>query len=326
MGMFSIQIIEYATYLYVRSMSLNDVVDVLRAWFEKDIFSKAVILSHIIKLIDRIPPLEEVTLKFSPNRSGYYAWDGLWMKYKNDNIVLLICLDVVTLDIISYHIAKDENYFSYGELIEKINHYESEILANAKGFLLDGELGLKKQLQKNFPLVPIQLCAFHRYSRIGQIIPFVRARGEDKVIKAKVEKVIFAPTKQEALTSLVELKRYAQEHQQNKKLKEIIGVLKRNFDLLITHFDNPEMSPYNNTLEGFNHLIKRKLRMMKSFKKKNNIDRWIKILLLNYRFHVIKSSYFKNRNGKSPLQLAGVKLPKHFNWIKLLRKNFKIGT
>lgn len=157
-----------------------------------------------------------------------------------------------------------------------------------------------------------QLGAFHKYSRVGQIIPFVRAKGIERVIKRKVEQVIFAPTKKQAILALVSLKRYAEIHQKNKKLRQIIGVLKRNFDLLITHFDNPEMSPYNNVLEGFNHLIKRRLRLMKGFKKEMNIYRWLKLILLDYRFHTIKTSLFKERNGKSPLRISWRSITKTF--------------
>jgi hypothetical protein len=84
------------------------------------------------------------------------------------------------------------------------------------------------------------------------------------------------------------------------------------------------MSPYNNVLEGFNHIIKRKLRLTKGFKKELNIHRWLKLMLLDYRFHIIRSSKFPDRNGKSPLELAEVELPKHYNWITLLRKKSMI--
>lgn len=324
--MFSITMIEYAAFLYLRSLSLNNTIDVIQAWFEREVLSKDILLDHIEQLIDKLPSQEEITSVFDPYRSGYYAWDGLWTKYQGEDIVLLICFDTVTLDLVNYQVAADENYDTYGPLIAQIQRTEPDILAKARGFFLDGELGLLKQLQERFPQIPKQLCAFHKYSRVGQIIPFVRAKGIERVIKRKVEQVIFAPTKKQAILALVSLKRYAEVHQKSKKLRQIIGVLKRNFDLLITHFDNPEMSPYNNVLEGFNHIIKRRLRLMKGFKKEINIYRWLKLILLDYRFHTIKTSLFKERNGKSPLELAGVQLPKHYNWIKLVRKKFKIAT
>jgi len=177
-----------------------------------------------------------------------------------------------------------------------------------------------KQFKEKYSNIPLQLCVFHKYARSGQIIPFIRAKGVDKDVKTMVEEVLFAPTKESALVSLKSLKRYAREHQQNERLRKVVGVLQRNFRLLLTHFDHPEMSPYNNVLEGFNHILKRRIRLMKGFKKDLNVDRWFKFMLLDYRFHKIHSSKFPSRNGKSPLELANTNLPEYHNWITLVRK------
>lgn len=313
--------IEWAAYIYIRSMSLENTCDIVRASFSMDVLSKDILLDHMEKLCDQLPSVSDVTKALKPYRSGYYAWDGTWFKLGREQRVLLICFDVNTLDIVGYHVAFDENYDTYLELIEKIKETEPKTLAQPSGFFSDGELGLLKLLKEQFPKTPLQLCAFHKYSRIGQIVPFVRPKEIDKHIKAMTEDVIFAPTKLHAQKALLKLKRYAQAHQENRKLKKVVGILKRNFDLLLTHFDHPEMSPYNNVLEGFNHIIKRKLRLMKGFKKEQNIDRWLKLILLEYRFHIIRSSKFKSRNGKSPLQLAKVDLPKIYNWLTFVRKN-----
>ena len=180
-----------------------------------------------------------------------------------------------------------------------------------------------KVLKETYPGIPIQLCVFHKYARAGQVVPFVRPKNElDREIKRRVEAVLFAKTKKEAQTELASLDAYAREHGEYEKLKKIVGVLKRNFELLLTHFDNPEMSPYNNTLEGFNYLVKRKTRLMKGFKKEDNIERWLKLILLDWRFHTLSSSEFPDRRGKSPLELAGCDLPKIRNWMTFLRKEY----
>jgi hypothetical protein len=312
--------VNWIGFIYLRSFSLYSTVEIVRSFYEKDYLTKDSVLAHLELLVDRLPDMAGITRLFKPTRSGYYAFDGLWFKFQGENRVLLICFDAVSLDLIGYLIADDENYLTYGRLLILINDSEPGILTGAKGFYADGELGLLKQLKGNYGQVPLQLCVFHKYTRSNQIIPFVRAKGVDKVIKGMLEKVLFAPAKDEAIAALDDLKRYAREHQENDKLKKIVGVLKRNFHLLLTHFDNPEMSPYNNVLEGFNHIIKRKIRLMKGFKKELNMDRWIKFILLDYRFHKVHSSGFKERNGKSPLELAQVKLPKYHNWIDLVRR------
>lgn len=325
--MYSLTLVEFCTFMYLRSLSLNKSLEIMAAYHEKEFLTKKRLLALIVRLIDLLPSHEVITASFHPNRSGYYAFDGVWFKYRGRDFVLLICFDVVTLDLVSYHIARDETYYTYQTLIEKIPEKE-KVTKHIKGIFTDGEPGLLKIIKEHFPHTPTQLCVFHKYTRIKQLIPFRRGSWLDKEIKEQVSKVLFAKSKEEAIANLNSLQRYAQVHQQNKKLKQVIGVLKRNFQLLLTHFDNPEMSPYNNVLEGFNHFLKTRLRLMKGFKKPINISRWIKLILLDYRFHYFKecSYLYKYRNGKCPLQLAQCDLPKYYNWIKFLTKTFKIKS
>ena len=295
--MFVIEMIEYAAFMYLRALSFNNILAILRAWYGKRVFSKNVLIDRIEQLADLIPDNQEVSRWLSVKRSGYFALDGTWLKYRGQDIVLLILFDVQTLDVVSWNVASEESEESYQKLIDQAKW---EIMAYVKGFFCDGDSGLLKALKKNFPGRRIQLCVFHKYSRVGQIISFVLARTEiDKEIKRQTEKILFAPSKREA-----------------------IGVLKRNFDLLLTHFDDPAMSAYNNALEGFNHILKRKLTLMKGFKKQVNINRWLKLILLDWRFHVLSESAFKDRRGKSPLQLAGANLPPIYNWMTFIRKNY----
>ena len=220
----------------------------------------------------------------------------------------------------AWQIAIEETEQSYTKLLKQV---ETETSQNVKGLYCDGDPGLLKALKTQFPETPIQLCVFHKLTRAGQIIPFVRVRNElDREIREKVSAVLFAQTKDEAINNLKELKEFARQHKNHEKLQQVIGALKRNFDLLLTHFDHPEMSPYNNVLEGFNYIIKRKTKLMKGFKKSVNISKWLKLIMLDWRFHRISSSKFPKRNGKSPLELAGCKLPRVYNWLTFVREAF----
>jgi hypothetical protein len=105
--MFDIEIIEQATFMYLRSLSFNSVSDIFRSWYEKDILPKKILLDHIEQLSERLPSNLEITKWLKPVRSGYYALDGTWMKYRGKSFVLLILFDVETLDIINYRIAKE---------------------------------------------------------------------------------------------------------------------------------------------------------------------------------------------------------------------------
>lgn len=319
-GMFDVKVIEQVAFMYLRSISFQSIVAIMQSWFEKRVFSKRILIQHIEYLVDTLPSSSVITAWLKPKRSGYYALDGTWLKYRGKDFVLLIIFDVETLDIVSWQIAIDETYEAYKKLLK--SNYD-EIKIDINGLFCDGDPGLLQALKELFPGVPIQLCVFHKYARAGQIMSFIRIKNEfDREIKQMVKAVLFAQSKQEAIDNLNKLKRFARVHREHQKLKKIIGVLKRNFDLLLTHFDNPEMSPYNNVLEGFNHLVKRKTNLMKGFKKPINISRWIKLIMLDWRFHKITSSIFKERNGKSPLELAGCQLPIMYNWMSFIRKHF----
>lgn len=320
--MYSLAMVEYAAFMYLRSLSFNQVIAILGAYYQQDVFTKDRLVDHIEQVADRIPENERISQWLSPKRGGYYAIDGTWLKYRGRDIVLLILLDVRTLDIVAYKIALKETAESYTKLIQKAF---AEIADGVKGFFCDGDPGLIKAIKAFFPKTPIQLCVFHKYSRVNQIIPFIRPKTElDKEIKERVEKVLFAPAKEQAVEALKNLEQFAKEHEGYDKLKQVIGILKRNFKLLLTHFENPEMSPYNNVLEGFNYIVKRRTRLMKGFKKPINITRWLKLLLLDWRFHLLKETEFKTRRNKSPLQLAEARLPpKIYNWLTFVRKNYK---
>lgn len=183
--------------MYLRSLSLNSVSEIFRSWFDIDVFSKDTLINHIEKYTDQIPGHFQITEWLKPTRSGFYALDGTWLKYRGKDIVLLILLDVKTLDIVSWRISRKETREAYDKLL--VSAY-AEIANDIKGIHCDGDPGLLLAIKDLFPETPIQLCVFHKYSRAGQLIPFIRIKNEtDGEIKRLTERVLFAPTKQEAI-------------------------------------------------------------------------------------------------------------------------------
>jgi transposase-like protein len=248
----------------------------------------------------------------------YVGFDGLWMKHKGEPFVILIAFDTETLDIIGYQISDKESETGWLSLINK---YGKE-LQNLKGIYLDGDLNLIRAVKNNFPNVPIQLCVFHKEIRIGQIIPLVHLKTEeDKWLKEVSKAILYSDSEITALRYLFKLK-IMKTLYPSKKKKEIYGVLNNNFNLMMTHHHYPNMHRTNNVLEGFNGNISQKLDIMRGFKKGMNIDRYLKLLFLNYRFREFHGSRFKHRNGKSPLELAGcTNVPKCHEWIEKHMRN-----
>ena len=110
-----------------------------------------------------------------------------------------------------------------------------EFSLGIKGFFCDGDQGLLALLRERFPKSPVQLCVFHRYARLGQLIPFRYCKNAlDKQIKERVEKVLFAESKDAAVNALHDLEQFAKQNQGYEKLQKAIAVLHHNFELLLT--------------------------------------------------------------------------------------------
>lgn len=309
-----------SAFIYLRSLSLNKTVEISQAFYEEDVLSKKTVLKMIETVSDIIPSQQAITKHFKPQRSGYYALDGTWFKYLGNDFVLLVCFDVKTLDVVEYSICESETYQAYKDLLLSCG----EELNNAKGFFFDGDPGLIKTLKELFPTVSKQLCVFHKQRRCAQIIPFVRTSKENEPLKDYVNKVLYATSTVAACQALHDFSVYVKDHKHHSNAQKLLGSLKTNFEYLITHFENPEMSPYNNVLEGFNAIINTRINLMKGFKKGLNVHRHIKLIIVDYRLHRLKESRFKDRNGKSPLELAGCNIPKFYNSIDFILDKFNV--
>jgi len=328
---FTNSFIEFVVMPYLRSLSLNTVIQIVRVQFEKDILSKETILEFIETVTDKLPTLDDIDNLYQPKRSGYLSFDGVWFKYKNKNFVLLICFDPETFDVVQVKIETDETQAGYERLITEVVNKMGTV--NVKGAYGDGDHGLIKALNHLLPHVPFQLCVFHKELRMGQVVPIKSVRvsrqltafqkHDIKVFQLLFREVIYAPTKDDSVKALEQLKKYCDKTQDERFLKAYRS-LAYNFKYTLTHFDDPNMERDNNIIEGFNSIIKRRLKLLKGFKKPGNIEKYIKLILLDYRFHEFMESESKRRNGKTPLELTGVILPEYYNFIKLLRESLKL--
>ena len=324
--------IEYAVILYLRSLSLNTTLNFLRIQYEKEILSKAKLLEFIEKVADRLPSLTDVDNLFHPKRSGYLAFDGIYFKLAGQSFCLLICFDPETFDIVDYLVCDRENFKAYSALCLTVKERLKRAEARVEGIYFDGEKGLIAACSRVFPGVPQQLCVVHKYLRMGEIVPFksVNRKGvfylkRRAILKFKklFEETIFAKSKEESLTKFKELDAFTRNHFLDRFYKGY-RILKSNFHLTLTHFDYPHMNRDNNLIECFNSIISRKFDLFKGFKKDGNIERYLKLVFLDFRFHKLTESRFAYRRDESPLELSRANIPTHYNFIKMLRETLRL--
>ncbi len=326
LGTFDDSFIEYVVYVYLRCLSLNTTVDIVRAMYEEDVLTKMQVLRFIEDVADALPTLDDIDRLFTPKRSGFIAMDGVWFQHGDDEIVLLVAFDPVSFDIITTLWQTEENYAGYKTLLQNVlEKIPKEKIIGVYG---DGDLGLLQALKELLPTIPFQLCVVHKELRMGMLVPVKRVNNSrlmDQQKKDEIKKFqqlyrscIYADSKNEARKNLVALKEYVT-NSPYEMFRKAYRSLAYNFDLTLTHFDHPHMERDNNLLECFNGILKPRLRLMKGFKKKENISRYLKLFLLEFRFRPLKESRFKERRNQSPLELGEVYMTKYYNFISFLR-------
>lgn len=325
--------IEYAVFVYLRSLSLNSTADILNAYFEKKVVSKKTLLGFVAKVSDVLPSLLEIDYLFYPKRSGYLAFDGVFFKLNGESFVVLVCFDPETFDIIDYLKADEENYNNYTILMGRVKERFKKNNTNVSGVYFDGDRGLVQAVKTLFPDTPKQVCIVHKYIKMGDTIPFKSAGRKSvhplkkrKILKFKelFESVLSANTRKDSVENLKILEQFVKAHSVAKYFTAYRS-LRLNFEFTLTHFDYPHMQRDNNFIECFNSIITTKLDLLKGFKKEENIEKYLKLVFLDYRFRKLKESRIPYRKKNSPLELAQVNLPKHFNYIKFLRQSLNLN-
>ena len=325
--------IEYVVFVYLKCLSLNTTVDIIRETFEMDILSKAIILEFIASVGDALPSMEEIDVAFAPVRSGHVAFDGVWFKLKGEQIVLLVAFDPKTMDVINAVWREEEDARGYEELIAKVTGQIG--IDKIRAIYSDGDNGFLKARSKIFTHIPYQVCVFHKELRMGQIVPVKnihrskrmtdQKKHDIKIFQLLFRDVIYATDKEKSSQALERLKQYVKSQKEiEPRFQKAYRSLLTNFKYTLTHFDYPYMERDNNMIENFNSVFKPRLKLMKGFKKEANIDRYLKLFLLQYRLHPLKESGMKERNGNSPLELSGTYIPKNYNFLHLLRTTFNI--
>lgn len=330
-GAFTDSFIETVVYVYLRCLSLNTTVDIVRMFYEEEVLSKRQVLDFIEVVSDKLPTLDEIDAIYEPRRSGFIALDGVWFSFNDEQIVLLVCFDPISFDVISARWEKDETGEGYERLL--INVINKLGALDIKGAYGDGDNRLISSLKKLLPHAPFQLCIVHKEMRMGQFVPIKnlhlskqftpQQKHEIREFQFLFREVIYAKTKEESFKALKRLKAYIK-FNPNKRFIKSYNSLERNFAYTLTHFDHPHMERDNNLLECFNGILKPRLKLMKSFKTNDNLDRYLKLFLLEFRFRPLKESRFKDRRGQTPLQLGDVFTPQYYNFITFLRKSFNL--
>jgi transposase-like protein len=233
-------------------------------------------------------------------------------------LVLLLPVDLGTQDIVDAWLAQHEDYQSIRPFVREIKKaigYEPNLA------VIDLDQAWNEAVSDVFPDVPIQYCVVRFERMFDREIPLRNRTEEQCELKSLVRKMLYAPNLAEAREALEEILFSRQmRYFRDKKSLKMIRSLQSNFDLLTTHFRVHNSYRSNNITDGVNNLVQMRLNLIRGYKKKQSAWNSLKLILMYYRFNLFESCKDNRKNGKCPLNLAGVDTSK-MDWVAHSQKD-----
>lgn len=314
-------------------MQNQTIHDILRLYFESQASYRAVghrlhieaktAHRHVITLGENCKTPLEVNCELKPNWSGFLLLDGNEIIVGKGSESLLIGADALSQDVVHATLAPGEDGAQWTAFIKDI--IEPPISYPLKGIITDGNLGLIKALRLLVPDIPYQACVRHFEQELIRYIryQFIQKSGfwrETDRFLAVVAKVLYAPDIKVAETfrdAMVSDPGFAQAG-----LSRLVGKIVTCFDDLTRHHLYPGMPRTSNIIEGINSRMDSKINQADGYGSHDTAWATLKLLIMCYRFKKFTDSRTNENNGKSPLELAGVKTA-NINWINFSQRRIE---
>ncbi len=260
----------------------------------------------------------DVARELHPRWSGFLGLDGKTVRVGGKILVALIAVDLVTQDVVDAVLAEHEDYQTIRAFLIEV---KDETGYSPKEAVIDLDPAWNEAVSDVFPGTPIQLCVVHFERVVARTIPRrTRTRKQERLFEM-VADVLYAKSEGEAQEALQKiLLRRRTGYFRDRKSFQIIRSLTSNFNGLTTHFHVPSSFRDNNRTESVNDKIQMRLYLMRGYKTRRTAWNSLKLLLMHYRFNPFEACKDSRRNGKCPLNFAGIDTSK-MDWILYSQKN-----
>lgn len=258
----------------------------------------------------------EVSMEFGPTWCGYLLVDSDSICVGSRKESLLLCADAYSQDIPHAALVEHEGAPEWSEFFETL---KENIRYPLKALVADGDPAIEAARLKVFPEIPLQLCVLHYERGLKGFLKhrFTQRPGywrETERFLDAVHRLLYAPD----LATAVRY-RHAIEHDPGFRragLDEPIANLTERFPQLVTHHSLQGLPRTTNIMEGIISRLDSKITASKSYKQHDTAWATLKLLVMRYRFKPFEVCRKRNKhkNGKSPLQLAGVNTA-GLNWV-----------
>lgn len=255
----------------------------------------------------------EVAEELKPRWGGWLYADGKSVYIKGVEHALLLTADHSTLDIPTARLAPSESEDAWKAVFLEVRE---ELSYPLRGLILDGDNALLAAARAVFPETPIQLCL--RHAQVGWPRYFTYSyegpmRGVPLFLEL-ADRLVHVRTRRQRRRALAQW--------QSKRaalirfgLRDQIERLEDRLPLYFTFLRHPGMPPTDGLMESIIRQLDRKIEDTDGFETKPTAWNSLKMLIMRYRFHRFSCSRVPGRNGRSPLELAGVQT-NGLNWVR----------
>lgn len=257
----------------------------------------------------------EVKEKLNPTWSGNLGIDGKPIKFKGEELTVLLAVDQPTQDLVHIDLVDRENEEDCSRFLltvrDEMNYPIRTIVSDlGKGKVLIDLIG------ELFPDIPHQACVVHFSRYVDMTLPKSKKSpyyAQNQFLRQTIKEILFSESYNDAEELFTRLFRMQQDFHISYQ-RRILKSLKKHFKLLTAHFFHPELPRDNNITENIVKKLNRKLKLIDGFKNKQNAYNFLKLWAAYYRFEPFTASNYDYRNGKSPLNLAQVQTP-NLDWL-----------
>ena len=264
----------------------------------------------------------EVSAELKPIWSGYLMLDGDALFVRGNRENLLLSMDVGTQDVPAAILAKTEDHETWEILL---NLLKDKTCYPFKGIVSDGDPSIRAATDKLIPSIPHQLCLRHYHNFLCYRIRYqlIQVKGKwhsyQKFLN-DAKHMLYANSEREVKEALDYIIRNREFRML--RLGDIIEKMLLDFPMLTAHFRYPGLPRTSSSIEGLISRLDAKINLADGYWHHETAWATLKMLILRYRFKKFTDSRFKERNGKCPLELAGVDTLK-IDWIKFSQRDLK---
>jgi len=256
----------------------------------------------------------EVARELKPRWSGYLVLDEKSIYVKGRECFLLLAIDIGTFDIIHFDLVEIEDDSTIEQFILVIRDIIKYPFKGVVSDLLPSFIGVLRRVLHG---IPHQYCTRHYYSSTEFYIKY-RYTGRNKYWSENLLKIVHIIAYTKSYTVALRALNYLLRNEaqfRDARLTKRTNLLRKRFPNLTKHFLHPGMPRDNNIAETVIRQLNRKLKTMDGYQRTDTAYNSLKLLVMHYRFKKFSCSRDKARNGKSPLELAGINTS-NLNWIK----------